>query len=65
MLELQVKLKEAVKKDQILGYVYPLNGKPRMVVKAEMSGKVVFLRRKASIEKGEGIMALAPIRGKL
>ena len=65
MLDLQVKLKEAVKKGQILGYVYPLNGKPRKVVKAEMSGKVVFLRRKASIEKGEGVMALTPIQGKL
>ena len=39
--------------------------KSKKVVKAEMSGTVVFLRRKASIEKGEGIIALAPIRDKL
>lgn len=65
MVDLQVKLKEVVNKQQILGYVYSLNGKSKKVVKAEMSGTVVFLRRKASIEKGEGIIALAPIRDKL
>ena len=65
ILNLSVKLKAAVKKDQILGYVDPLGNSRRKEVKAEMTGKVVFLRRKASIKKGEAILAIAPIAGKL
>ena len=65
LLRLKVKVRDTIKKGQIIGHVYPLDGAPVKSIKAENSGKVVVLNRKGTTQKGGPTVTIAPIKGKI
>jgi len=65
LLRLTVKVRDTVKKGQIIGHVYPLNGSPAKSIKAEYSGAVVVLNIKGTTQKGGPTVTITPIKGKI
>ena len=65
LLRLKVKVRDTIKKGQIIGHVYPLDGSPVKSIKAENSGKVAVLNLKGTTLKGGPTVTIAPIKGKI
>lgn len=54
------KLKDAVRKNQVIGQVHALDGTRSETIKAQRSGIIVNIRRKRSVEKGEALATIVP-----
>ncbi len=65
LLRLNVKVRDRVKKGQIIGHVYPLDGAPAKSIKAENSGTVVVLHRRGTTQKGGVTVTIVPLKGRI